>query len=60
MCESVRNSIATTGITTSSFENSYGEKPNIIGLFLEFGRIGYLPKREKFKKQMTEKNPKKS
>ena len=34
MWESARNSMATTGGTTSPFEKFYGEKPNIIGLFL--------------------------
>ena len=43
MCECVRNSMATKGSTTS------------IGLFSEFGRIGYVTKRDKFRKQMTDK-----
>ena len=30
-CESTRNSMATTGSTTSPSENFYREKPNIIG-----------------------------
>ena len=30
----VRNSMATTGSTTSSLENFYGEKPKIIGLII--------------------------
>ena len=54
-CEHIRNSMDTTVSTTSPFENIYGEKPNIIGLFLEFGRIGYVTKREIFKNQMTDK-----
>ena len=32
-----------------------GGKPNIIGSFSDFGRIGYVTKRDKFKKQMTDK-----
>ena len=41
-CKCVRNSIDTTGITESQFENFYGEKLKIIGLFLEFERIVYV------------------
>ena len=44
-CEIVRNSMATTGSTTSPFKNLYGRKPKIIGSFLEFGHIGYVTKR---------------
>ena len=33
MCERVRNIIATTGSTTSPFENFYGEKLKVLGLF---------------------------
>ena len=55
MCERVRNSMATTGCTTSPFENFYGEKPKIIGLFSEFGNIGYVTKRYKLRKKMTDK-----
>ena len=47
--------MATTGSTTSLFEKFYGENPKIIGLFSEFGRIGYVTKRDKFKKQMADK-----
>ena len=54
-CERVRNIMATTVSTTSSFENFYGEKPNIIGSFSEFGRIGYVTKQDNFKKRMTDK-----
>ena len=54
-CEYVRNSIAATDSTTSPFENLYGENPKIIGLFSEFGRIGYVTKRDKFKKKMIDK-----
>ena len=54
-CKRVRNSMTTTGSTTSPFIIFYGEKPNIIGSFLEFRRIEYVTKREKFKKQMTGK-----
>ena len=32
-CERVRKIMATTGSTTSPFENVYGEKPKIIGSF---------------------------
>ena len=54
--ERARNSMATMGSTTSPFKNFYGEKPKIIGSFSDFGRIGYVTKRENFKKQMTEKH----
>ena len=47
--------MATTGSTTSTFENFYGEQPNIIGSLSEFGRIGYVNKWENFKKQMADK-----
>ena len=47
--------MAAMGSTTSPFETLYGEKPKIVGLFLEFGRIGYVTKRDKFRKQMTVK-----
>ena len=53
--ESVKNSMAATFSTTSPFENIYGEKPNIVGLFLEFGHISYVTKQDKFKKQITNK-----
>ena len=43
-CERVRNSISTTGSTTSPFENLYGGKKKIIGLLLEFGCIIYVTK----------------
>ena len=46
----------TTGSTTSPFQKTYGEKPNIIGLFSEFGRIGYVNKQYKFKKKITDKH----
>ena len=36
-------------------KKNYEEKPKIIGLLSEFGRIGYVTKREKFKKKMTDK-----
>ena len=51
----VRNSMATTGSSTSPFKRLYGEKPKIIGLFSEFGRIGYVTKQYKFKKKITDK-----
>ena len=44
-CEHVRNSMAATDSTKIPFENFYGENPKIIGLFLEFVRIGYVTKR---------------
>ena len=47
--------MTSTGITTSPFENFYGEKLKIIGSFLEFGRIGYVNKLDKFKEQITHK-----
>ena len=54
-CECVRNIMATAGSTTSPFEIFYGEKPKIIGLFLEFWSIGYVTKQETFKNQMEDK-----
>ena len=54
-CERIRNSMATIGSTTSPLEIIYGEKPKIVGLFLGFGRIGYITKQEKFRKQITDK-----
>ena len=53
MCKRVRNSMANTGSTTSPLKNINRKKLKIIGLFLEFGRIGYVTKQEKFKKQIT-------
>ena len=52
-CERTRQIMANMGSTKSTFGNFYEEKPKIIGLFLEFGRIGYVTKQEKFKKQIT-------
>ena len=44
-----------TAVSTKiPFENIYGDKPKIIGLFSEFGRIVYINKREKIKKEMME------
>ena len=40
----VRNIMADMGSTTSPFEIFYGEEPNIIGSFSEFGHIGYVTK----------------
>ena len=54
-CERVRNNISTTGITTSPFENFYGENSKIIGLFSDFRSIGYVTKWDSFRKQMTDK-----
>ena len=53
--ERVQNIMATKGSTKSPFEIFYGQKPNIIGSFSEFGRIAYVTKRENIKKQMTDK-----
>ena len=53
-CKNVRNSMANTGIMKSPFENFYLEKPNIIGLFLEFGRIVYVTKRANIRKLMKD------
>ena len=55
-CNHMQKSMATTGSTNIPFEILYGEKPKIIGSFSDFGRIGYVTKRENFKKQMTEKH----
>ena len=54
-CKHVIISMATTVSTKSPLENFYGENPKIIGLFSEFGRIGYVAKQDKFKKEMTDK-----
>ena len=54
-CKRVRNSMATTGSTKIPFEIFYGEKPKIIGSFLEFGRIAYVTKWGKPKKNMIKK-----
>ena len=54
-CECIINNMATMGSTTSPFENFYGEKPNIIGSFSEFGRIGYVTKWYKLKKKIIDK-----
>ena len=52
----IRNSMPTIGSTTSPFEIFYGENPKIIGSFSDFGLIGYVTKRDKFKKQFTDKS----
>ena len=54
-CKHVRNSMANKVSTKSSFGNSYGENPKIIGSFSEFGRIAYVTKRDKFNKKITDK-----
>ena len=54
-CERVRNNMDTRGSTTIPLENFYGENTKIMGLFSDFGHIGYITKQEKFKKQMTDK-----
>ena len=51
----VINSMATTGSTKSPFEKFYGEKMKNIDLLLEFGRAGFVTKRQNVKKQMTDK-----
>ena len=51
----VRNSMDNTGSTKIPSRNFYGEKSKIIGSFSEFGRIGYVTKREKIKKHMIDK-----
>ena len=53
--ERVQKIMATIGSMKSLFENFYGEKPNIIGLFSEVGRITCITKRKNIKKQMKEK-----
>ena len=45
-----------TGSTTIPFKTIYEEKPKIIGYFSKFGRIGYVTKQGKFKKQIRDKN----
>ena len=47
--------MATAGSSISPSENSYREKPKIVASFSEFGRAGYVTKREKSKKKMTGK-----
>ena len=59
-CEHIRNSMSTMGSTIRPFENFYGENPKIIGSLLEFGRIGYVTKWDKFKKQILEKHLRRS
>ena len=54
-CKCVIKSMATIGSTTSPFGHFYGEKPKIIASFPEFGLIEYVTKREKFRKQITDK-----
>ena len=55
-CECVRNSLYNRGSTTCPFGSFYGEKPNIIGLFSEFGSIIYVTNKGKFNKQTMEKH----
>ena len=47
--------MASTGNTKSPFLFFYGEKPKIIRLFQEFGRMSYINKQDKSKNNMTEK-----
>ena len=54
MCEHMRNRMGTTGCMKSAFDIFYGEKRNIIGFFSQFGRIVYVNKSEKIKKQTKE------
>ena len=44
-----------TGITNIPFINFYRDRPKIIALFSEFGRIAYVTKWEKLKKKMIDK-----
>ena len=53
--EPVQNSMETTGSMKSQFEIFYGEKPNIIVSFSDIVRIIYVTRREKVRKQMTDK-----
>ena len=55
MCECVSNIMATTGSTTSRLEILFGKNIKIIGLFLQFKRIVYDIKRDKFRNQMADK-----
>ena len=50
--------MANTGSTRSPFKHFHVGKPKTIGLFLELGRIGFVAKQEKFKKQITDKTSK--
>ena len=51
----IRNNIDNTGSIKRTFINLYKKKPKIIGLFSYFGRIVFVTKQDKFKKQMTDK-----
>ena len=53
--QGIINSMATRNSTKSPFGIFYGEKPKIICSFSELGRIAYVTKQDKFKKQMTDK-----
>ena len=53
-----RKSTNTMGSTNSPFENFHGEKPNIIGSFSWFGRITYVTKWGKLKKEMEDNTEK--
>ena len=45
--ETVRNSMATSRSVKSANELFYGEKPSFLYHMVEFGRVGYVTKREK-------------
>ena len=47
--------MAIIGSTKVIFVKLYGEKPMIICLSSEFGRIGYVTKQQKFMKKMIDK-----
>ena len=55
MCKHTRNSMVTSGSTTSQLGTLYREKFKVIVSFLEFGCVGYIAKREKFRNKMTDK-----
>ena len=54
-CKFLQKIMAATGSTKGLFGIFYGEKPKIIGLFLEFGHIEYIIKRENIKKKNMDK-----
>ena len=45
-CKCVKNSMDNKCSTKSPFENYYGKKLRIVGLFSYFGCIAYITKRE--------------
>ena len=44
-----------TGSTKIPYEIFYGEKPKIIGLFSEFGRVAYVMKRGGIRRYIKDK-----